>query len=129
VRYLHKDVAPIKAFIAGRAFDLFECDALGQRTPWPASPDALDAYLADSEMLCGASPKHFYFAARAKTPHGFGLREAIERAESAEGEVALCAYNDGGIISVTKETEEFQANAREASWWGLPRRWPRAQKT
>jgi hypothetical protein len=117
LKFLHSQPGELAQFISGRALLMFSCDANGSGSK-PMGLDRLDAYFAESNVLWGTAPKTFVYVG-VRPPAGLTLPEAIRRAESERtgADFVPVGYQDGGVISVTKEKQEFQASAQPADWW------------
>jgi hypothetical protein len=112
-------------FAMSHGSSLFSCDVKGARDPEPRDMSALDRYLQESNALWGLGPKYFITIGRDPPPR-LSLQKAVERVEAngSEDDAVVAAYQDGGLITITREKQAFQAGARPADWWHIERqRW------
>lgn len=118
MRYLHKSVEPIAEFLESRGLKLFFLDFKGEEPSKPVDATALKPYLEESNLLWGANPNTYLVATHGVQPDPTMVHEAVEQAESESPIVlALVAYVDGGIISVSNQQFDFQRETQSGEWW------------
>jgi len=85
------------------------------------SPEDLDAYFSQSNLLWGLMPKTFVYVGIREPQGNLTLHKAIQDAEYAGNDASflLVGYQDGGLISVSNRKLAFQAEAQPADWWQI----------
>jgi hypothetical protein len=113
------DVEQIAQYITNNDLRLFVLDVLGKETPQLASLEALNTAYQESMRLWGAHPDHYFLITKHRQIGPMMLHEAVEHAKSGSNGtlVVLLAYNDGGMISASKEKLSFQGDARDWTDW------------
>jgi hypothetical protein len=118
MRYLHQRVEPIAEFLKSRGLKLFLLDFKGEEPSKPIDATALKSYLEESNLLWGVNPNSYLVAAHGAKPDPMMVHEAVEQAETESPIVlALVAYVDGGIISVSNQQFDFQRETQSGEWW------------
>jgi hypothetical protein len=119
MRYLHKSVEPIAAFLEGGGLKLFLLDFKGEEPPKPVDANALKPYLEESNLLWGINHNSYLVATHGGAqPDRMMVHEAVKQAETESSIIlALVAYVDGGIISVSNQQFYFQREAQSGEWW------------
>ncbi|MBJ6126251.1 hypothetical protein [Microvirga splendida] len=118
MRYLHQSVEPIAEFLESRGLRLFLLDFKGEEPSKPVDATALKPYLEESNLLWGDNPNTYLVAAHGAQPPTMMVHEAVEQAETESPIIlALVAYADGGIISVSNQQFDFQRETQSGEWW------------
>lgn len=118
MRYLHRSVEPIAEFLESRGLRLFLLDFKGEEPSKPADTTALKGYLEASNLLWGVDPNTYLVATHGVQPGPTTVHEAVEQAETGGlFLLALVAYRDGGIISVSNQQFDFQLEIQPCEWW------------
>jgi hypothetical protein len=113
------DIERIVQYITSNDLTLFVLDVFGREAPQPASPESLNTAFQESMRLWGDYPSQYFLIARHQETGPMMLHEAVEHAKSgSDGVLAvLLAYNDGGMISASKEKLSFQEDVRDWPCW------------
>jgi hypothetical protein len=120
MRYLHKEFDPIAAYIRHRPVILHLLDCGGQNTE-TIEHSALEDYFERTHTYWGTAPKNYVYASFNAEIDPIPLGEALSRVEDVRTSngFLLVGYNDGGLISISKEKLPFQDRAERAPWWRI----------
>lgn len=116
MRYLHLEIGDLLRYLEEQELVLTE---IGISEPWisPIGAETLRKYMAATNVLWGEFPSSFIIADdRASTL--ITMKEAVQASETnGRPKCVLIGYNDGGLISVSRETLPFQQGLAQADWW------------
>lgn len=116
MRYLHLEIDELLRYLEEQKLVLTE---MGISEPWTSSigVETLRKYTAATDVLWGERPRSFIVADDEALAH-MTMRDAVQASETTERpKCLLIGYNDGGLISVSRETLPFQQGAAQANWW------------
>lgn len=122
MRFLHHNTAELSRHIVASSWHVWRVndDTVEQID---TATSEVETMLRQSELLWGSSLSHYLLVTGERPPRIQQLKFAVAEVESGASEVhfLLIAYQDGGIISVSKKAYPFQSTAQAAEWWRPPR--------
>lgn len=118
MRYIHRDVTAVCEFIADNSLTITKLPLSGGSPAELFSVQDIEDMLKKSHKLWGTNLDYFFVVAASGVKKSMDLKKAVEYAESGDlNGFILIAYQDGGIISVSRIVYPFQEGAELAAWW------------
>lgn len=140
MRFLHQDFSPIAAWLdqVRPTIHRLEWDrepiasgfpmlsfTLKRRPARPPATTTVAEIRATFDLgsvpeKAGTVLRNYFHLNRPPSEVSVSLSRAVEHVEAfgAPEELLLVGYPDGGLISVSRSPLPFQADAKEATWWG-----------
>jgi hypothetical protein len=141
MRFLHKDIAPVRQFLAAEPCDIrrlewdlnpVEAGSFAflpwtvkrrpARAPAPSTGQEVEDCFNRSHRPeeAGTMLASYFHVNAPPTDHAVSLPGAVEHVEAFGGptEFLIVGYPDGGVISVSRRMLPFQDGTQQADWWG-----------
>jgi hypothetical protein len=147
MRFLHKDLAPLKAHLLAAPNEIkrlewdlnpiirgpmaifsFNPKRRPADRPRPGTVDEIETTFrrAANPELAGTVLLEYFHVNAPPSERAVSMAAAIEHVEAYGGptEFLIVGYPDGGVISVSRYVLPFQEGSHEATWWAREIRWP-----
>jgi hypothetical protein len=120
VRYLHYEADHICNYVRSRHLAITKCDFQKKLPPGEVSVAAIEEMVGRSETLWGSALPYYLYVSSSFEREAPSLDEAVSQMEGSSADPVnflVVAYQDGGVITVSRSKLPFQTSAREAEWW------------
>lgn len=119
MRFLHDEAAGICHHIELYKLVVSKCDFEGKFPPEIVGVEEIMALFERSKKLFGLALPYYFVASRSAESRAVVLSDAVNEVEISEGNpnFLIVAYQDGGVVSISKHQLPFQVGAETAEWW------------
>ncbi len=119
MKHIHHTHSEIEDYIASNNLAVSQCSNDGLTPPALAPADEVKNMLKESDTLWGTALPTYLLISKHEETKPRTLKEAVSQIESsaADDQFLIVAYQDGGLISVSRAALPFHEGADPAEWW------------
>jgi hypothetical protein len=119
--YLHLNVDAIIDHVQEQALSVSKCDRPGYLATIVAGDSAIREMFLETHRLWGTNLPYYLAVSKDPRPSGQPLANAVDQilAGAPSEEFLVIAYQDGGLLTVSRKRLPFQDAAASADWWRM----------